>query len=203
MQKISKMDQDVFDDHQSEKGVYFATSNLGKLREVENILNCPVYQVTLSLIEIQSLDVWDVVARKAKDAYSHAEKPVLVEDTGLYLSAWNGLPGALIAWFLKTMGTDGVCTMMSAYEDRRAIARTILGFYDGSRFHGFLGEIVGCIVSQPRGDYGFGWDSIFQPNGANKTFGEMNINEKNLVSMRRIAVNNFKKQINLYYNCSG
>ena len=70
------------------------TGNNGKAREYESLLGVKVTAVEQDLIEIQELDVAKVVAQKAQDAYSTLRAPVLVDDTGLMLQEWNGLPGA-------------------------------------------------------------------------------------------------------------
>ena len=170
------------------KEMYFATGNLGKTREVQNILQIPVNQIKLDLIEIQSIDVKQIIEAKAKDAYDKFGEPVLVEDTGLHFEAWNGLPGALITWFMKSVDNDGICEMLQSFDNKKAVAVTIVGYYDGEEFHSFEGEIKGQIVNRPRGDMGFGWDPIFQPEGSTKTFAEMTQTEKDTISMRKKAV---------------
>ncbi|MGH8009486.1 MAG: non-canonical purine NTP pyrophosphatase, partial [Candidatus Binatia bacterium] len=90
----------------------FITSNTDKLREVERILGRTLAQASLPLEEIQAIDLDPVVSHKAKQAYGHLGRPVLVEDTGLAFTAWHGLPGALIKWFLATLGTDGICKLL-------------------------------------------------------------------------------------------
>ena len=74
----------------------------------------------------------------------------------------------------------------------KAEAKVIIGYSeDGSEPRFFEGSVKGRIVS-PRGDMGFGWDPIFQPDGYNKTFAEMNEEEKNSLSMRKIALQGLK-----------
>lgn len=169
------------------KEIHFATGNPGKLKELQDILPLPVHQIDLDLPEVQALAVDDIVEAKAREAYRQTGYPVLIEDTGLHFEAWGGLPGALIKWFLKTVGNAGLCRMMAGWENHAATAVTILGFFDGNAFHGFAGEIEGHIVEMPRGDSGFGWDPVFQPRGYRKTFAEMSAEEKNTISMRRRA----------------
>jgi non-canonical purine NTP pyrophosphatase (RdgB/HAM1 family) len=169
------------------KEIYFATGNPGKLRELQDMLPVPVHQIELDLSEVQALAIEAVVEAKAREAYRQTSRPVLVEDTGLHFEAWGGLPGALVKWFLKTVGNEGICRMMQSWDNRSAVARTILGFFDGEIFHSSTGETVGHIVETPRGDSGFGWDPIFQPEGWTKTFAEMTDDEKDTVSMRRQA----------------
>ena len=113
----------------------------------------------------------------------------MIEDTGLYIEAWNGLPGALVKWFLSSVGTSGICRMMEGFPDRRARARTIVATYDGRvRPLIFVGEVEGQIAFAPTGEAGFGWDKVFIPVGETKTFGEMTPEEKDRYSMRRQAL---------------
>jgi non-canonical purine NTP pyrophosphatase (RdgB/HAM1 family) len=168
--------------------IHFATGNAGKLQAVQAMLPIPVHQVVLDLPELQSLHAREVIETKARDAYHQLGKPVLVQDTALHVEAWGGLPGALITWFLQTVGNEGICRMMRDWENRAAVAVSAVGFYDGTAFGCFTGEITGRIVDWPRGEHGFGWDPIFEPNGLDKTFAEITSEEKAAVSMHTQAV---------------
>lgn len=168
--------------------VILATGNVNKAREIEAILGCPVSQLRIDLAEIQAIAVEEVIGGKARAAYAAAGRPVLVEDTGLYLHAWNGLPGALIRWFLDTVDNEGICRMLDGFNDRSATARTCLGLFDGEEARLFCGEITGSIALHPRGERGFGWDKIFIPAGWERTFGEGSAAEKDAISMRKRAV---------------
>lgn len=159
------------------------------------MLPIPVRQVVLDLPDVQALDAREVIEAKARDAYRLSGRPVLVEDTALHVEAWGGLPGALIAWFLQTVGNEGICRMMRGWENRAAVAVSAVGFFDGTAFHCFAGEVAGRIVEQPRGEHGFGWDPIFEPDGYGKTFAEMLPGEKTVVSMRRQAIEAFRAHL--------
>jgi len=165
-----------------------ATSNPNKVKEIETILGRPVHRLDIDLAEIQAVDVEEVIGEKARAAYAATGRPVLVEDTALYLNAWNGLPGALIRWFLSSVGNQGICRMLDAFADRGAEAKTCLGLFDGEQVHIFRGVVRGRIASQPRGAGGFGWDKIFIPDGWEQTFGEAGQAAKDAISMRRKAV---------------
>jgi non-canonical purine NTP pyrophosphatase (RdgB/HAM1 family) len=171
----------------------FVTSNAGKVREVEAILGFPVEQLAIDVPEIQALDVADVVREKARTAYAHAGRPVLVEDTGLYIDALNELPGAFVRWFLATIGPAGICALLPPGAERTATARTAVALCDGETVEVLTGETRGVIVPSPRGDNGFGWDPIFQPLGATATFAEMDRAEKNRYSMRRRALEQLRR----------
>lgn len=81
--------------------------------------------------------------------------------------------------------------MLQSYEQSAATAETCIGYFDGNECHLFCGVVMGQIVRIPRGSGGFGWDPIFMPDGWDKTFAEMS-EEKNLVSMRKLAVAQLK-----------
>jgi non-canonical purine NTP pyrophosphatase (RdgB/HAM1 family) len=166
----------------------FVTSSAGKLAEVQRLLGCPLAQASLPLEEIQAVDLEPVVSHKARQAYTHLGRPVLVEDTGLAFAAWNGLPGALVKWFLLTLGPDGICRLLRQETNRAAAATTIFGYYDGALYRAFCGTVSGLIPAAPRGAGGFGWDAIFRPLGSERTFAELAPEEKDRFSMRRLAL---------------
>ncbi|HEV2529838.1 MAG TPA: non-canonical purine NTP pyrophosphatase [Thermomicrobiales bacterium] len=168
------------------------TGNVGKAREFESILGHPVERLDIDLPEIQALNVADVVEHKARAAFAVAGRPVMVEDTGLSLAALNGLPGALIRWFVGGVGPAGICALIPPGADRSATARTAIGWCDGGDVRVFTGEIAGTILHAPRGTGGFGWDPAFLPDGASGTFAELELGEKNRFSMRRIALDQFR-----------
>lgn len=174
--------------------LFFVTSNENKLREVQAILEFPLRQIELDIPEIQSLDVCEVVQDKALRAFQKVGKPVVVEDTGLYIHGLNGFPGALVKWVLKTVGASWLCRGVS--RDRSAHAKTAVCFCNGKNFEIFTGEIQGEISFESQGASGFGWDSIFIPKGCSETFAEMPMEAKNSISMRRIAFLKMKSHFN-------
>ncbi|MEI6533637.1 MAG: non-canonical purine NTP pyrophosphatase [Candidatus Roizmanbacteria bacterium] len=174
--------------------LHFITSNKNKIIELTQFLNYPVTYIDLDLIEIQSLDLREIVEHKAKEAYSQIQKPVLVDDVSLIFHALNSLPGPLVKWFVKSIENAGLCKLLNENEDRKAIAEVAYGFYDGKEFQYCNGTINGSIAHSPKGLNGFGWDAIFIPTGYQKTRGEMNPEEQNNTSMRKIAL----KKLQLY-----
>ena len=166
----------------------FVTSNAGKLREAEAVLGVGLEHRALDLVEPQSLDLHEVVRAKAAAAYELLERPVLVEDTGLELLGLGGFPGPLVRWLLASVGPDGICRIADAFGDRRAVARCITCAADAEAMVVGEGAVLGSIAPQPRGLGGFGWDSIFVPDGGDgRTFGEMDAADKNAISHRRKA----------------
>jgi non-canonical purine NTP pyrophosphatase (RdgB/HAM1 family) len=179
--------------------LYFVTSNEEKFREIHGALTgCPVQveRVALDLPEIQSINPADVAAYKARKAHEYLRTgQVLVEDTGLGIDAWDGYPGALIKWVLGTVGEWGLCRQLDAWPDRRATATVVLCLFNGQDVHTFAGQTTGTITQEPRGTFGFGWDSIFQPDGYTITYGEMPREEKMQISMRTRALERLKNYL--------
>jgi inosine triphosphate pyrophosphatase len=145
-----------------------------------------VEQVEIDLPELQEVDPQKIIEEKLRVALTHVEPPIMVEDTSLYLAAMNGLPGPFIKWFLQCLTPAGVYDISQRGGDTNAWARTVIGVaVSKTDIQYFDGEVHGIVVP-PRGDE-FGWNSIFQPNGHTRTFGEMSDKERLQVSMRRIA----------------
>ena len=167
--------------------LYFITGNKSKFEEVKSILG-DVEQLDLDLPEIQEIDAHEIIRNKLEVARTHQQGAFIVEDTSLYFIALNGLPGPLIKWFLKTVGNEGLFKMAESLGDFGAEARTIVGYSDGSGEVKFAEGIVKGKIVSPRGETNFGWDPIFQPEGYEQTFAEMSQEEKNKISMRRLAL---------------
>jgi len=175
------------------------TGNAGKAAEYAAMLGIPVTPAKAELTEVQSLDVAYVAARKAADAYAQLREPVLVDDTGLAIHAWNGLPGALVAWFLDTVGPQGILDMAAGLADRRASVATALGYADGTGVQVFTGTVNGSLATEPRGTSGFGYDPIFIPDtdSGHRTYAQMTSEEKNKISHRRLAVEEMRDSLGL------
>jgi XTP/dITP diphosphohydrolase len=173
------------------------TGNAGKAAEYAAMLGIDVTPAKAELTEVQSLDVARVAARKAADAYARLREPVLVDDTGLTLHAWNGLPGALVAWFIDTVGPQGILDMAAGITDRRATVSTALGYADATGVQVFTGTVDGSLATEPRGTSGFGYDPIFIPGSDHRTYAQMTSEEKNKISHRRRAVEAMRNGLGL------
>ena len=174
--------------------LYFATTNKGKLKEASEILGCEVVGTPLEIEEIQSLDLDIVAVQKAKDYYQQIKKPLFVEDGSMEFSALNGLPGTYINDFLKALGNKGLVELLKGKKDRRAKAMVeVVYIPKKGKVYKFVGSVKGTIAKRPMGKKGFGWDAIFIPDGQIRTFGQMNLEEKNKYSMRDKALKKFKR----------
>lgn len=176
------------------KSLTFITGNLNKVERTKRYVHIPLNHKKLDLMEIQSLDPKEVVEHKVKEAYKIVKKPVLVEDTSVVIHALGKLPGPLIKWFLEELGPDGICKLVPD-NDRTATASVLFGLHDGKKIHYFEGEIDGTVAKKPHGENGFGWDSIFIPDGQNKTHAEMTQEEMDKISVRKIALEKMRKEL--------
>jgi non-canonical purine NTP pyrophosphatase (RdgB/HAM1 family) len=169
----------------------FVTGNKNKIEEFEYILGTKLKSVDLNLEEIQSLNVEDVARNKAEQAYEILKKPVITEDTGLYFEELNGLPGALVKFFIKNLTLEQVCNLIK--ENRKAKAVICIAYFDGKEMKLIVEETLGEISTEPKGNNGFGWDPIFIPQGYDKTFAELTLEEKRSNFMRKEAIMKLKE----------
>jgi non-canonical purine NTP pyrophosphatase (RdgB/HAM1 family) len=164
----------------------FVTGRPEKVLEAER-LGFRLERLDLDLAEPQALDPADVVEAKAHEAYRRLRRPVLVEDSGLGLDAWGGFPGALVKWLEKSAGVAAIPRMLEAFPNRGATATCAIAYFDGLALVAASGTSRGAIAPAPRGLGGFGWDTVFVPEGDTRTFAEMPGEQKDRVSHRRRA----------------
>ena len=193
----------------SEPKLVIATHNVGKLEEIAQLLQPFGTQVVsagyLGLAEPEETeDSFSGNARiKAHFAAKETGLPALADDSGITIDALSGAPGVYTAdWAETPNGRDFIMAMTKtwmALEDakapvpRRAQFRCtlVLAWPDGHD-ELFEGIMAGQVVWPMRGDQGHGYDPIFQPDGYEITFGQMDRWEKNLISHRADA---FKKLV--------
>lgn len=140
-------------------------------------------------IEIQDDDLSNIALTAALIGYSLLRKPVLVEDAGLFIRALNGFPGPYSSYVFKTLGLNGVLKLMEGLSERDACFKSVaVAVIHGEIIRG-EGEVCGYITTTPRGNKGFGFDPVFAPREQPyRTFGEMDVEEKNKYSHRAKAV---------------
>lgn len=166
--------------------ITFVTGNQNKFTEAKQIIS-DLQMHDLDLIEIQEVDSQKIIEYKLKEAKNHLTGNIIVEDNSLTFSCLGNLPGPLIKWFMKEVGNEKLYQICQSFNNFDAEAKVVIGYSDeNNQTHFFESVTKGQIVS-PRGENGFGWDAIFQPEGLNKTFAEMTAEEKNQISMRRLA----------------
>jgi XTP/dITP diphosphohydrolase len=155
----------------------FVTTNEHKRREVQQILGVELERADLDLPEIQAIDPAEVAsekARAAREALGTPKAPVLVEDSGLMVDAWDGFPGALTKWLMRSVGNEGLLRMVPEGGDRsaRAVCVVALAEADGT-VRIFRGEVQGTLAHKARGEGGFGYDPVFVPESSSLTYAEM------------------------------
>lgn len=179
--------------------IHFVTRNPNKLREAREILEgIKIERIDLDVPEIQAKEVEDVVREKARAAANLSGKTVMVEDTGFYLDAFNGFPGAMITWVIKDIGNRGILKLMEGIKNRGVTVKAAIGYCSpDSEPNVFVGVVKGEVAEKERGTGGFGFDPIFIPEGHNQTYAEMGVKNKNKISHRRRALEKFREFIGL------
>lgn len=170
--------------------IYFLTGNENKFNEARLVLP-DLEKLAVDLPEIQSADAQEIIKAKLEEAMKHYSGELIVEDTSMHFDCLNGLPGPLIKWFVKSLGQPGLYDLTKRYNNHKAYVRCLVGYAKDGDIKFFEGIVPGQIVS-PRGETRFAWDSIFQPDGYEKTFAQMTKAEKNEVSHRRKALEQLK-----------
>jgi non-canonical purine NTP pyrophosphatase (RdgB/HAM1 family) len=163
------------------------TGNENKWREAQRVLGRRLERVALDLPEIQAPTTREVAMEKAKAAYAALARPVIVEDAGVELAALGGFPGPFIKFWEKLGGLPSICRALDGAPSRAASAVCVLAFADAAGVRAVEGRVQGSISASPRGRNGFGWDAIFIPEQAGRTFAEMTAAEKDAISHRRRA----------------
>jgi XTP/dITP diphosphohydrolase len=174
--------------------VTFASTNQNKFREVQSILAAHGIStdfMQISLVEIQSDSLEEIVREKAKSAFSQAKRPVIVEDDGLFIDALKGFPGQYSSHAFKTLGNEGILKLFSGSADRGAHFRSLIAFYDGKRLSISEGRVDGRISDRIT-EGGWGYDPIFVPAGTSLTFAELK-ESKNYYSHRKKALDSFAR----------
>lgn len=168
------------------------TGSPGKLAEARRIFGSGLEAVALDLPEIQSLDPLEVARAKAEAASALVEGMVVVDDTGLGLVALGGFPGPLIKWLLTAVGPAGIAQLAAALGDDRAVVTCVVVARELEREVVASARVEGRIVA-PRGEGGFGWDSIFAPDeGGGLTYAELDDTEKDRIGHRGQAWRAFR-----------
>lgn len=174
--------------------IYFVTTNAGKVREAEHLFReyFDVEQINMSYPELQDNDLSKIAAYGAKYCAEELKKPVIVEDSGLFIDALNGFPGPYSSYVQKTIGNKGILKLMQNVENRRAEFRSVIGYCaPGEQATTFMGNWWGEILTEEVGSNGFGYDPIFSYRRF--PVGEMTVEQKNEVSHRRRSILQFRE----------
>lgn len=177
----------------------FATSNQNKVLEIQKIL-----PKKFNIKSLKDLNYFEDVPEnettiegnaifKAKYIYEKFNINVFADDTGLEVEALNGEPGVHSARYAGTTRNSEknikkLLKNLKNIKNRNARFKTAIALIIDNKLHIFSGIIEGYILDSPKGNNGFGYDPIFCPNGFDKSFAELTLKEKNLISHRSLAM---------------
>lgn len=173
--------------------ILFVSSNWEKYAEARDILAKSGMRLDYrkhALGEIQSDSLKEIATTKAKDALSHYDMPLLVEDTGLFITALGGFPGPYSSYVYRAIGNHGVLRALGSLK-RDAVFEAVIAYAKPREpIRVFVGSVCGTISKDERG-HGWGYDPIFIPTGRTKTYAE--ISDKNAISHRAAALGAFAR----------
>lgn len=181
----------------------FASNNKGKLNEIksiffeEEILSLKEAQIDIEVEEDQDTFYGNAL-KKAKEIYELTKKPVIADDSGLCINAFDGWPGVLTHRFAGESANDEerniiLVNKVKTKSDKSAKVICNLVYYDGTNI--IVGEgIVNGQITEPRGTNGFGFDPIFELS-TKKTLAELTSEEKNQCSARYLAAKDLKNKL--------
>jgi XTP/dITP diphosphohydrolase len=178
--------------------VFFATGNLHKFDEAKRVLaefDIATAMIKIKMSEIQDDDIENIAKVSALEAAQRSQLPIIVEDAGLFIEALNGFPGPYSKYVYHTIGMEGILTLLKNHQNRKAYFKSVVAFNDiEGAAKCFIGVAEGKIMEEIRGISGFGFDPFFKPNEKQgKTFGELAVEEKNVISHRSRALRDFAK----------
>ena len=177
---------------QQSSEVFFASSNEHKFEEVQRILstlgvNIKLFKTTLE--EIQSNSLNEIAKRKAIDAFTKIQKPILIEDDGLFINSLNGFPGPYSSYAYDTIGNTGIIQLLENTELRDAKFVAIIAYCNGIDEVKLFESSIPGKISKEIEKGGWGYDPIFIPDGESKTYA--NVSDKDKFSHRSASLKKF------------
>lgn len=141
--------------------------------------------------------------QKARFLHQRFNLNSFADDTGLEVEALNGAPGVYSARYAgeeknAKENMNKLLHELINISDRKARFRTVIALIIDGQEVLFEGIVNGSIRKAPSGSAGFGYDPIFQPDGQDRTFAEMSLEEKNKLSHRGMAVQKLTDFLNTY-----
>jgi XTP/dITP diphosphohydrolase len=177
----------------------FATHNHNKATEIQSLMPEGIEVVTLDEIQCneeipETANTLEGNARlKAQYIVDQFNMNCFADDTGLEIAALNGEPGVFSARYAGD-SRDSMANMnlvlekLNGIENRSAQFRTAIALYWDGEMYLFEGKVKGTIIREKKGNDGFGYDPIFEPENCGRTFAEMSLPEKNNLSHRARAI---------------
>lgn len=190
--------------------ILIATNNKGKIKEIKEILEdyeiISLKDINLEIEVIEDGKTFSENAiKKASEIYNKTKIPCIADDSGIEIEEYDGWPGVLTARFLgEEKASNEYARERNEYilekmkelqrEKRKVTHITCIAYCDKNGIKTAIGEQIGYIAKEPKGEKGFGFDEIFElPNG--KTMAELEPEEKNKISSRKKALEKIKEQI--------
>jgi XTP/dITP diphosphohydrolase len=181
----------------------FVTGNKHKFSEVKallenNNLNYDLIQSFVELKELQADSLEEIAKFKVLSVRDDLTPPYFIEDAGFFVDdVCQGFPGVYSSYVMKTIGFNGILKILGDHTKRKAHFESVIAYYDENKqIHIYKGVNEGTVSLDARGTSGFGFDPIFISNDTpNRTFAELTIEEKNLISHRRRAMMKFIKDL--------
>ena len=185
--------------------ILLATKNKNKFIELKNIFDQSnseheilFYPDLIEVVEDKET-IFDNAKKKAIEVFNQYGKPVIADDSGLFVDSLNDHPGVKSARYAGDEANDEdniqkVLNEMANEENRTASFKTVLFFYDGKNELTTEGILDGQITFERRGDNGFGYDPIFEYE--ERTLAELSLNEKTEISHRNIACTKMVELLN-------
>ncbi|MFC4817588.1 MULTISPECIES: non-canonical purine NTP diphosphatase [unclassified Flavobacterium] len=177
----------------------FASNNKNKIKEIQQLV--PSHIKVVSLEDIGCfVDIPETATTiegnallKANYVTEHFGYPCFADDSGLEIDALNGEPGVYSARYAGPQRSDEdnmnkVLSLLENETNRKANFKTVIALNINGEQHQFTGIINGTIMTEKKGNNGFGYDPIFTADGYSKTFAELTLEEKSAISHRGKAV---------------
>lgn len=190
--------------------ILFASQNQHKIEEVSKILPSQIKVIGLRDVSFKGeipetqKTIEGNALQKVRFIHDKYGIPCFADDTGLFINTLKGEPGIYSARWSDgeerfKNNIEKALFKLRDKEDRTAYFRTVIAYIDkNKKEYLFEGKIDGYILATLRGEEGFGYDPIFIPNGNTLTFAEMSSQEKNKISHRGLAMNDFIKHLESY-----
>lgn len=189
--------------------IIFATNNQNKVEEVRAVLGSRFNIITLKEagIDIDIPEPHDTLeanaTEKSKTIFNLTNKNCFSEDTGLEVVALNGEPGVKSARYAGESRSfddniEKLLTKLLSFDNKTARFRTVISLVLDGKEHLFEGICTGTIITERKGNNGFGYDPVFVPDGSDKTFAEMGMAGKNKFSHRKKAMEKLITFLNTY-----
>lgn len=192
----------------NKSSIIFATNNQHKVDEIKQILgdNFDVVSLKEAGIDIDIPEPHDTLEANATEKstviFALTGMDCFSEDTGLEVAALNGAPGVKSARYSSgehyTDNNHKLLSVLEGEHNRLAQFRTVISLMLNGKEHQFEGICKGSILTEKRGSEGFGYDPLFVPDGAAKTFAEMTMEEKSVYSHRKKATVQFIQFLSKY-----